>query len=179
MLSLVRRKVWNHYFPYQTKQVITSHSGTIPYHQNTRVLTVKASAWYHKAELVFQGHIHLLITQAYIDSSADTYNYQKRSVMLISRPTWMQRGFPSSQDSWLPFVLVSSSYSSLSFDYIAIRYANAWDLEKYFFKHQIVWAIRPILFSCIHKQLIKQLLSKNHLCLQCLGCVKNIQNTSL
>lgn len=34
--------------------------------------------------------------------------------------------------------LVSSSYSSLSFDYIAIRYANTRDLKKCFFKCQIV-----------------------------------------
>jgi len=34
--------------------------------------------------------------------------------------------------------LVSSSYSSLSFDYIAIRYANTRDLKKCFLKCQIV-----------------------------------------
>lgn len=142
MLSLVRRKVWNHYFSIWNKAGNYQPFGTIPYHQNTqRILTLSEPmpVTTMQAELVFQGHILLGITQdIHWQLSQTPIIKHKQSVMLISRPTYMQRGFPSSQNSWLPFVLVSSSYSSLSFDYTAIRYANAWDPEKYFFKHEIV-----------------------------------------
>lgn len=142
MLSLVRRKVWNHYFSVSNKagnyQPFWHNPLSPKYTMNAN--SVRANACYHNAGRagVSGSHSPWDYTSIHWQLSQTPIIKHKHSVMLISRPTCMLRGFPSSQNSWLPFVLVSSSYSSLSFDYTAIRYANTWDPEKYFFKHQIV-----------------------------------------
>lgn len=105
MLSQVGRKVWNHYFLYQTKQVINNHSGTIPYHQNTqRVLSsLKAKALLPKKRahvsgshsLLYYTSIHLLLSQTPIIK-------HKKPLMLIFRLACTEASPPH---RWLPFIV--------------------------------------------------------------------------
>ena len=108
VLSLVGRKVWNQCFPYQTKQVINSHSGTIPYHQNTQRMlsSLKVNALLPKSRagvsgsylLFYYTSIHLLLSETPIIK-------HKKPIMLIFRLACMLGVPPHSPYRWLPFIL--------------------------------------------------------------------------
>lgn len=76
-LFLVKRKMWNHYFSQETKQVISCHSGRVPYHRHTqwmRISTQSQSCPY-KAGPGFQGHTHIFFLHKYtLSIQSDTYN---------------------------------------------------------------------------------------------------------
>lgn len=156
VLALIEWGQWcNHYSPCQTKKVIDSllapslNQNTQWIHSNGSqssgsVTTEQLHCVPESHSLLYYTSIHLLLSQTSIIK-------HKRTIMLIFRLA-CKFGVPLLPRRMIAFHFkVWSSYSSLSFDYIAIRYANT-QIQKNIFSGFRLWPIRPILFSCTYKQ---------------------------